>query len=64
MKKPYSHPIVANSEVTDNFGLVPLGAIAAAVATAAGYAVARSITNAVKASPYSKTPSLTRRSSN
>lgn len=64
MKKNYTRPIVANSDVMDNLGLAPLGVVAAAAATMAGYASGRKITHAIKAAPLMKLQSLTRRNSN
>ncbi len=64
MKKNYTRPIVANSDVMDNLGLAPLGVVAAAAATMAGYASGRKITHAIKAAPFMKLQALTRRNSN
>lgn len=59
MKEKYNRPVVANSDVMDNLALAPLGVVAAAAASMAGYATARKITQAVKAAPSIKLPSLT-----
>lgn len=64
MKEMYKRPIVANSDIMDNLGLMPLGVVAAAAAGMAGYATARKITNAIKASPVNKLPGISRRNSN
>lgn len=64
MKENYTRPIVANSDVMDNLGLAPLGVVAAAAATMAGYASGRKITHAIKAAPLMKLQALTRRNSN
>ena len=62
MKEKYSSPTMINAgtlevSMTEKAGAFPL---VAAVGAAAGYAAGRAITNAVKASPSSKLPSLTK----
>ncbi len=64
MKEKYKRPIVANSDLMDNLGLMPLGVVAAAASGMAGYATARKITNAIKASPVNKLTGISRRNSN
>ena len=55
MKETYSRPTITNSELESNItGWVP------AAAMLAGYAAARVVTNAIKAAPSIKLPSLTR----
>ena len=63
MKKTYTRPIVANSDIMDNLGLAPLGVIAAAAATMAGYASGRKVTHAIKAAPLTKLQGISRRNS-
>lgn len=55
MKETYSRPTVTNADIESNStGWVP------AAAMLAGYAAARVVTNAIKAAPSIKLPSLTR----
>ena len=55
MKESYSRPTITNSELESNInGWVP------ALGMLAGYAAARVVTNAIKATPSIKLPSLTR----
>ncbi len=57
MKEKYTRPVVANSDVMDNLAVLPV--LAGVVGLAAGYTTARKITQAVKAAPSIKLPSLT-----
>lgn len=61
MKETYSRPTIVNADAVEPSGLAPWGVLAAAAATAAGYAAGRSVTKAVKASPSIKLPSLPRK---
>ena len=59
MKETYSRPTIVNADAAEPSGLAPWGLIAAAAASAAGYAAGRSVTKAMKASPSIQLPSLT-----
>ena len=59
MKEMYKRPIITNSDSLENDnGVIP------AAAFLAGYAAGRVVTNAIKASPVNKLPSISRRNSN
>ncbi len=59
MKEMYKRPIITNSDsLENNNGVFP------AAAVLAGYAAGRAVTNAIKASPVNKLPSISRRNSN
>lgn len=61
MKEMYKRPVIANSDsLANNSGAFP----AAAVAAAAGYVAGRVVTHAIKASPVTKLPGISRRNSN
>ena len=60
MKETYSQPTIVNADVTEASGLAPWGVIAAAAATAAGYAAGRAVTKAVRAIPSIQLPALPR----
>lgn len=60
MKETYLRPTVTNADISEANPLAPWGVVAKAAATAVGYAVGRAVTNASRAMPSIKMPSLTR----
>ena len=64
MKESYSRPTIVNADAAaEPNGIAPWGVVAAAAATAAGYAAGRSVTKAVKAMPSIKLTALPRKKS-
>lgn len=59
MRETYSRPIIANPDLLNEKNVAP-AAIASGLAMLAGYATARKVTQAVKAAPSIKLPSLPR----
>lgn len=57
MRETYSRPIIANPDLLNEKNIAP---IAPGLAMLAGYATARKVTQAVKAAPSIKLPSLPR----
>lgn len=57
MKETYSRPTIINADISEANGLAPL---AAGAAMLGGYATARVVTKAVKATPSIKLPALPR----
>ncbi len=58
MKEEYSRPTIVNADSSEPDGLAPWGVVAKAFAMAGGYLLGRAVTNAAKANPYIKLPSL------